>query len=187
MAFHNPYPKVELSDNRFRDTELWLAVGHNDIAIYQVSLFRPQGSSSYLSILIKWTVSSYRYINSLLCKTWTPSEEEEFATRSVHLRQCHQFRSTYSRSNLKCFSFLYLYFVTKCWWSIFTVRPCIAGRPKCILNFILTYHQINTFKVSIEGTDPLEMQTPEFLDIARLMKTYISIMVRRKRESTASW
>jgi len=91
-----------LSDNRFREMELWLSVGHNDIAIYQRRKSLPLEVYTYDSVI----------------------------------------------------SF---------------------GAP-----------QVNTFKVSIEGQAPLEMQTPEFLDIARLMKTYISIMVRRKRESIVS-
>jgi len=102
LAFGYGIFEVLLSDNRFREMELWLAVGHNDIAIYQRRKSLPLEVYTYDSVI----------------------------------------------------SF---------------------GAP-----------QVNTFKVSIEGQAPLEMQTPEFLDIARLMKTYISIMVRRKRESIVS-
>ena len=41
--------------------------------------------------------------------------------------------------------------------------------------------QENVFKITIEGQSPLEMGTEQFLEISRLMKTYISIMVRRKQ------
>jgi len=87
-----------MGDNRFRETELWLAVGRNDIAIYPRQKSLPLEVHTYDSII----------------------------------------------------SF---------------------GAP-----------QVNVFKVTIEGHAPLEMNTPEFLDIARLMKTYIGIMVKMKKE-----
>ncbi|XP_063693837.1 unconventional myosin-X-like isoform X2 [Bolinopsis microptera] len=98
LAFGYGIFDVLIIDNRFRETELWLAVGRNDIAIYPRQKSLPLEVHTYDSII----------------------------------------------------SF---------------------GAP-----------QVNVFKITIEGHAPLEMNTPEFLDIARLMKTYIGIMVKMKKE-----
>ena len=53
---------------------------------------------------------------------------------------------------------------------------------QCDINPTLSVsRQENVFRIAIEGHAPLEMNTPQFLDIARLMKTYIGIMVKTKQ------